>query len=494
VTDSTWAYQRNNYGYKNLRSFPLLINFHGLPYIDVRVSFNSFIPADTDGELAEKLVNLYIDSLIGKPCLHDKVEFEIIFSCYTLDIWEQLNDLPQNQFTRKEKSDLANSLRSLTNKIIHPSEGLWRADIAKLDNLQSRLDSLISSALPPLDKTYWLIEDCKRYGTLPFAGLARAGFIAVQLLRSLVSVGILTETENQVFLASLNTVSSRISKDLTRLSKKEFLGLYGHLRPGTYDILSPSYTEDPDRYFDWEEKAIEDSPESTFKLPLEKLAALDALLKDNEIDHDVITLFDFIKGAIEGREFGKFVFTRSLSNVLGLLAEWGEGSGVSRDYLSFLDYSEIKSLYATSFSADSLLGQPIDERKNKYSVTQSLAMPPLIVDEGDIWNFHLPNDEPNFVTLLAVEAEVVSDVRSAPNLEGRIIMIPSADPGFDWLFSQGIGGLITQYGGVNSHMAIRANELAVPAIIGSGERYYREWSQAQVLRIDCSLKKVYRVK
>src|SRR5262249_37496245 len=40
ITDSIWAYQRHNYGYKNLRSFPLLIDFHGLPYIDVRVSFN----------------------------------------------------------------------------------------------------------------------------------------------------------------------------------------------------------------------------------------------------------------------------------------------------------------------------------------------------------------------------------------------------------------------------------------------------------------------
>ena len=29
------------------------------------------------------------------------------------------------------------------------------------------------------EKIYWLLEYCKRYGTLPFAGLARAGFIAV---------------------------------------------------------------------------------------------------------------------------------------------------------------------------------------------------------------------------------------------------------------------------------------------------------------------------
>ena len=27
-----------------------------------------------------------------------------------------------------------------------------------------------------MTKVYWLLEDCRRYGTLPFAGLARAGF------------------------------------------------------------------------------------------------------------------------------------------------------------------------------------------------------------------------------------------------------------------------------------------------------------------------------
>src|SRR5262249_14512213 len=29
ITDSVWAYQRHNYGYRNLRSFPLIVSFHG---------------------------------------------------------------------------------------------------------------------------------------------------------------------------------------------------------------------------------------------------------------------------------------------------------------------------------------------------------------------------------------------------------------------------------------------------------------------------------
>ena len=76
ITDGVWAYQRSNYGYRNLRSFPLLLSFLGLPYIDVRVSFNSFIPSKLDSELANKLVNYYIEKLKKNKKMHDKVEVD----------------------------------------------------------------------------------------------------------------------------------------------------------------------------------------------------------------------------------------------------------------------------------------------------------------------------------------------------------------------------------------------------------------------------------
>ena len=251
VTDSIWAYQRDNYGYKNLRSFPLMVSFHGLPYIDVRVSFNSFVPRDVDGALADRLVNYYIDRLVAQPNLHDKVEFEIIFSCHTFDLTERIALLEQHGFSKDEIASLSKSLRHLTNRIIHGETGLWRRDREKIDILAERLGTIRDAGIDKISRIYWLIEDCKRYGTLPFAGLARAGFIAVQLLRSLVTTGVLDELEFAAFLANLETVGSRIGRDFVSLSKTEFLERYGHLRPGTYDILSPRYDEAPDLYFDW---------------------------------------------------------------------------------------------------------------------------------------------------------------------------------------------------------------------------------------------------
>ena len=53
-------------------------------------------------------------------------------------------------------------------------------------------------------------------------------------------------------------------------------------------------------------------------------------------------------------------------------------------------------------------------------------------------------------------------------LKNKIILLENADPGFDFIFAHEIKGLITKYGGSNSHMAIRCLELSVPAIIGKG--------------------------
>ena len=243
ITNGVWAYQRDNYGYRNLRSFPLMVNFLGLPYIDTRVSFNSFMPKNLPEPLAEKLAEYYLNRLRKHPEFHDKVEFEIAFTCYTFDLPERVKILLNNCFTEDECACLTECLRDLTNSIIC-EDGLWKKDAAKIEILGQKRQEIINSGLGTGDKIYWLLEYCKRYGTLPFAGLARAGFIAVEFLRSMVSAGVLTEEERAAYMNSLSTVGKNISQDLSTLSPEAFLKRYGHLRPGTYDICSPRYDQD----------------------------------------------------------------------------------------------------------------------------------------------------------------------------------------------------------------------------------------------------------
>jgi phosphohistidine swiveling domain-containing protein len=490
ITDTIWAYQRDNYGYQNLRSFPLLVSFHGLPYIDVRVSFNSFIPRDISDDLAGRLVNYYIDRLLSEPHLHDKVEFEIIFSCYTLDLPKRMGRLAERGFSPEDLAELSGALRRLTNRIIHGETALWRRDRAKIDLLAQRLPTICNAEIDKIGRIYWLIEDCKRYGTLPFAGLARAGFIAVQLLQSFVEVGVLNTEERATFMASVDTVGSRIGQDFAQLPKADFLARYGHLRPGTYDILSPRYDEAPDLYFDWSSARPTASAPPRFALSIEQLRRIEQLLKEHELDIDVLSLIEFVKAGIEGREYAKFVFTRSLSDALSLIRQLGEDHGLSAEDCAFLNYDAIRTLYSESGSVREVLLESVAHGRERHALTRNLVLPPIIASPDEVFAFHLPPSQPNFITRKSVTAPVASVGDPPESFAGRILFVPSADPGFDWIFTRDISGFVTQFGGANSHMAIRAGELGIPAVVGAGEALFRRWQTAGKLCLDCTNQKV----
>jgi hypothetical protein len=110
----------------------------------------------------------------------------------------------------------------------------------------------------------------------------------------------------------------------------------------------------------------------------------------------------------------------------------------------------------------------------------------------DLHVFERFRSQPNFVTSKRVVAPLVelagtSEVESEPSeVGGRLVLVPRADPGYDWLFGHPLAGLITMYGGANSHLAIRAAEANLPAAIGVGEACYERLARARVLEMDCA--------
>lgn len=494
ITDNIWAYQRDNYGYRNLRSFPLMVDFCGLPYIDVRVSFNSFIPAELEEAISEKLVDYYIECLRRNPEKHDKAEFDIVFSCYTMDLPKRIQILREYDFSEEEIEKIIRSLRNMTNGIIDHERGLWRKDYAKIDKLNLRYDEIMTSDLNKIEKVYWLLEDCKRYGTLPFAGLARAGFIAVQMLQSLEKCGVISRADYDAFMSGVKTVSSEMNADYKMLSKSAFLKKYGHLRPGTYDVCSPRYDEAPDLYFDWEhdEEDYIEREKEVFRLSLEQLKKLRVMLSENKLTNDVLGLMDFIKSAIEGREYGKFAFTRSLSKAIQLIGQIGEEAGISQEDCTYVDIQVIRSMYASTKDVKESLLSAISLAKENYVLTRAITLPPIITTPDDVMRFYYPDTEPNYITSGGAIGEVVV-IEGSVELEstsflGKVLLIPSADPGFDWIFSHGIGGFITMYGGANSHMAIRAGELGIPAVVGIGTKEFDKLKMAKKIEINCIAK------
>ena len=99
--------------------------------------------------------------------------------------------------------------------------------------------------------------------------------------------------------------------------------------------------------------------------------------------------------------------------------------------------------------------------------------------------FHMPLSEPNFITQNTVIASVLRPSEDT-DIAGSIILIENADPGFDWIFTRNIAGFITAYGGVNSHMAIRAGELGLLAVIGAGQAKFEKWSSPKLIELDYS--------
>ena len=492
ITDETWAYQRDNYGYRNLRSHPLLVSFLGVPFIDVRISFNSFIPKSLDDKIAIKLVNHYLDELSKNINHHDKVEFEIIYSCYYFGLEKRLLKLKEFGFDDTELNSIKKALLFLTNNIIDTENGLYQKDLEKVKLLKDKFDEIVHSDLSLVDKIYWLIKDVKRYGTLPFAGIARAGFIAVQMLKSFVDEKIISQEEYDKFLNSLSTISKQLSVDIDCLPKDDFLSIYGHLRPGTYDILSLRYDEAYESYFGSEPIEKEHKVE-VFNFSQKQTTKIEELIVKNELNTTFEELIVFINESIEGRESAKFLFTKHLSQILKYMEEFGERFGFTKDELAYLDIQEILNLYATLDHRDvkDILKFDIEKNKKFYQYTKAIKLPSVIINQQDIYGFFLEENEANFITLKKIKATIVTEENiDSNNLTNKIVCIQSADPGYDYLFSKNIGGLITCYGGANSHMAIRCAEMGIPAVIGCGENNFSRYIKMKNIEIDASNKQV----
>ena len=73
-------------------------------------------------------------------------------------------------------------------------------------------------------------------------------------------------------------------------------------------------------------------------------------------------------------------------------------------------------------------------------------------------------------------------------MNNKIVCIEYADPGYDFIFNYKINGLITAFGGPNSHMSIRCNEFSIPAVIGLGEKKFQQIIKHNRLYLNCNKK------
>lgn len=501
ITRRVWSKARELMGYREMPPEELMVLVAGRPYIDVRASFNSFIPAELNSSISEKLVSAWLERLDSHPELHDKIEFDIALTIMDFCFDSHMERRYPETLSPSETKQFRNTLSEMTAKCLNigNSGSMAQAEMAigKLFRKQQKRSLADTSYLSHINS---LVEECKQLGTLPFSVLARHGFISESLLRTAITRGAITSERVSELKNSIETISGKMSHAFSdvvhgKLEQKVFLKQYGHLRPGSYDILSPCYNDRPDLFNNG--YTLPTAMKSrAFEFTQTESKNISGLLKESGLNKiSPKELLQYIERAIAGREYGKFVFTRNISDILELLAKWGEQYGYSRNDLAHLQIEDILKWNTISLlrSPQEYFSEQIEKGKQLFDLGRSLQLGYLIRSTRDLFVVPQHRSAPNFVGNGSIEAQVVSlDVHSSCDikLSGCIVCIENADPGFDWIFTRGIAGLVTKFGGANSHMAIRCAEYGLPAAIGVGEKMYAEISssaQATLNAGNCTL-------
>ena len=139
-----------------------------------------------------------------------------------------------------------------------------------------------------------------------------------------------------------------------------------------------------------------------------------------------------------------------------------------------------------------ILSEAISRGREQYEICKSVWLPSLLTSVEEVACFHVSDNEPNYVTQKSVIAPVAY-VDTDSEFKNQIALVKGADPGYDWIFSYKIKGLVTLYGGMASHMAIRCAEFNIPAAIGCGALLYERVNTSEKIILDCKNKKIKKI-
>lgn len=480
ITQNSWAEGRFRYGYKDMRNTQLMYKFLGTPYIHLPSSFRSFIPASVDDNLTDKIVDIACKFLAKNQNFHDKVEFSVMPTCFTPTLGLQLpltRQIMQN-LTDTEWKLYVEALRTLTNQIITPT-GTFHNDFKKIKKIPTLVNNLTQQ--DPLPK---LICEAKSIASL-FSGAARAAFIATSILKSLEHEYHVPQGFLDLIINDTSTIASEIIDDYENMPLSNFLNKHGHIRPGTYDIMIKSYDEDPDTYF---------SNKATLKSHGEKSTYQNISLNFDFKAHGLnISADDFLlfaKQSTSAREELKYWYSKVISIIIKKINAFGIDRGLSQEELSFIPINDF-------CTPEKLTPEYFQEKHNDWLFNSKFRVPYVICNPNDLFEFKLNDAHPNYITTNSITAPVhvikKNEMNSPLNLDDKIVFIENADPGYDWIFTHSIAGLITAFGGENSHMAIRAREFNIPAAIGIGEPRFNILMNAQKLLLDCKSKFIKQI-
>ena len=285
-----------------------------------------------------------------------------------------------------------------------------------------------------------------------------------------------------------------MKKDISIKSKENFIKKYGHIRPNTYEITTKNYKDSFDKYFDTKKILQSSKKKRRVNFTTNQKKQIMQYLKKNNFNFTINQFLIFLSESIAMREYSKFIFTKNIDAIFNYLKIFLKRYKIKENDIAFLDINTIKNFYYNLSNhniKDTLLNE-INTNKANYLENVQLKLPEVITNKKDIYFYFEGDNKINFVGTKSITSNIleIKKIKNKNQIKKKIILIENADPGYDYLFTYKIDGLITKFGGANSHMSIRCSELGIPAAIGVGEKKYNEIINTKKIMIDCLNEKI----
>lgn len=471
VLKKNWYIQRLINGYSTIKNKSLFFQIGNTLYIDIYKSFKSFIPNNINSKLKKKLLYLYAKKILKNNYMHDKIETEVVISNLSNCFKKKSS---QYYLNNQEKNSLQNAIKKINIKI----KKLIFINYQTLEHLNNKSIKLFKKFKNShnINDAKQVLDITKKEYILPFAHLARGGFVSKYLLN-----GFFNQKKVGEIISSVKTISSQYRYDMNELSRKKFLSKYFHIVPNTYDFTSVLGRQ---KY-----SLINNKDSSNINnLNIEKFLKNISIKKLQHLGFQNKNEFvEFVKASIKGREYAKYIFTRNIYLYFLILKNWAKKNNIKYNTINYIN-ENIFNLIQKKFSIKEIKNKILQSQK-KYNKYSTLLLPDFINKIEDLYYFQEINSRPTFIgkSIVSKTIHFSSKIKNSKLFKDKIVLIQNADPGYEFLFHLGIKGIITKYGGSNSHMAIRSHELKLSSVIGAGH-LFDKIKNNQLVKIDVTNK------
>jgi len=447
---------RRDMGYDPL-DIGLLRVVEGKPYASMRATAFSFRPLGISNRIYERMVRVYRDALVKNQALQSRVEFDL----YAMSCGEKLERVMQEaQLNDDEKSIVREAFLRIDTGFLQVSKTQAETFDAFATDYEKHTRSMGDASLGDI------LEHVAN-GTEMFVRVARLAFYWKNRFEELHP----QENLNSLIGGHIRSVNGQLYSDLVAcrngmISRREIIERYGHLRPGQFSVFGESYADDPNTYLFSRMRQVEVAQAK------KRTHAFEGTV---EFKH-VITF-------MQAREHMKFLFSQSLHLFATKLKHQLAQRGISEYSASRVNWNELSSCLHNS----------IPLRCSCVEDEPPVLLPDVIVSGlTDLRVITFSEAMPSYITNSIVKARVcvLDQLGVKADVRGALVLLPNADPGYDFLFHSGTVGIITKVGGPASHMCIRAIELQMPACIGCGESVYQKLAAAHSAVLDCGTQQI----